>query len=196
MSDFIDRRKDNPRKRNMSPKLRFEILRRDGFTCQYCGKTGNDAELEIDHITPFSKGGTNDEGNLITSCFDCNRGKRDTEIVSSNEPIQLKSSPSDEIEMMFNLAINGTITINTLRTHFNGKLKNTKDPVNQIKKYKKTNYCKGSIDLMNRWYSKDPEYMEHTLKFGDPFDQLLACMCIGTMSINRDDGMIRSGMHI
>ena len=85
MNDFIDKRKDNPRKRNMSPKLRFEILRRDGFTCQYCGKTGTEKELEIDHVVPFSKGGTNDEGNLITSCFDCNRGKRDTEIIPSHD---------------------------------------------------------------------------------------------------------------
>ena len=81
MNDFIDKRKDNPRKRNMSPKLRFEILRRDGFTCQYCGKTATDKELEIDHLVPFSKGGSNDEGNLITSCKECNRGKTNTEII-------------------------------------------------------------------------------------------------------------------
>jgi hypothetical protein len=32
--------------------------------------------LEVDHIHPVSKGGTDDSMNLITSCFDCNRGKR------------------------------------------------------------------------------------------------------------------------
>lgn len=31
--------------------------------------------LEIDHIHPVSKGGDNEESNLITSCYDCNRGK-------------------------------------------------------------------------------------------------------------------------
>lgn len=31
--------------------------------------------LEVDHIIPISKGGTSDMGNLITACFDCDRGK-------------------------------------------------------------------------------------------------------------------------
>ena len=54
---------------------RFEVFARDGFTCQYCGKRPPDAVLELDHIHPKAKGGTDDDLNLITSCFDCNRGK-------------------------------------------------------------------------------------------------------------------------
>lgn len=56
-------------------KLRFEVFHRDAFTCQYCGRSVPDAVLEIDHITPVSKGGEDVIDNLITSCFDCNRGK-------------------------------------------------------------------------------------------------------------------------
>jgi hypothetical protein len=56
---------------------RFEIFRRDGFICQYCGDRPPDVVLEVDHIQPVSKGGTDHDLNLITSCFDCNRGKRD-----------------------------------------------------------------------------------------------------------------------
>ena len=48
---------------------------RDGFRCAYCGKTADEKQLEVDHIVPRSKGGSNDLGNLVTSCFDCNRGK-------------------------------------------------------------------------------------------------------------------------
>lgn len=55
--------------------VRFEIFKRDGFTCQYCGKKPPEALLEVDHIVPVAKGGENDESNLITSCFECNRGK-------------------------------------------------------------------------------------------------------------------------
>lgn len=55
--------------------VRFEIFKRDAFTCQYCGKRPPEALLEVDHIVPVSKGGGNEEGNLITSCAECNRGK-------------------------------------------------------------------------------------------------------------------------
>lgn len=59
----------------VTPKIRFEVLKRDNFTCQYCGAHGEGVVLEVDHIIPISKGGTSDIGNLITACFDCNRGK-------------------------------------------------------------------------------------------------------------------------
>lgn len=59
-------------------KLRFKILLRDNFRCQYCGRTTQDGiRLEIDHIIPKSKGGNNNEDNLITSCEYCNLGKSD-----------------------------------------------------------------------------------------------------------------------
>jgi hypothetical protein len=55
--------------------VRFEIFKRDAFTCQYCGKKPPEALLEVDHIVPVAKGGGNEETNLITSCLECNRGK-------------------------------------------------------------------------------------------------------------------------
>ena len=58
--------------------LRFKILSRDGFRCQYCGRSSkNGAILEIDHINPIASGGLATEENLITSCFECNSGKGD-----------------------------------------------------------------------------------------------------------------------
>jgi hypothetical protein len=59
----------------ISKKLRFEVFKRDAFTCQYCGKSAPSVVLEIDHINPVKSSGDNDIMNLITSCFDCNRGK-------------------------------------------------------------------------------------------------------------------------
>lgn len=59
----------------ISKSTRFEVFKRDEFTCQYCGRTSPAVILEVDHIVPVSKGGTNDLMNLITSCRDCNRGK-------------------------------------------------------------------------------------------------------------------------
>ena len=60
---------------SISKKVRFEVFKRDSFTCQYCGSTPPSAVLEVDHIIPKSKKGKDDVTNLVTSCFDCNRGK-------------------------------------------------------------------------------------------------------------------------
>src|SRR6266571_7019425 len=57
------------------PKLRYTILKRDYFTCQKCGRRPPQVTLEVDHITPLSLGGTNNEKNLTTLCTWCNRGK-------------------------------------------------------------------------------------------------------------------------
>ena len=62
-------------RKTISKGKRFDIFRRDSFTCQYCGKQPPDVVLEVDHIRPVSKGGDNDDLNLITACYDCNRGK-------------------------------------------------------------------------------------------------------------------------
>lgn len=53
-------------------KKRFKVLERDGFRCQYCWKNGKDVSLEVDHIIPKAKWGTDDFDNLITCCRECN----------------------------------------------------------------------------------------------------------------------------
>lgn len=65
------------KRKNLSKRKRFEIFKRDGFTCQYCGSQPPNVVLVIDHIEPVSKGGSNDEMNLISSCEACNQGKSD-----------------------------------------------------------------------------------------------------------------------
>ena len=64
----------------ISKRMRFEVLKRDSFTCQYCGKQPPDTVLHLDHIKPVSKGGKNTMLNLVTSCVDCNLGKSDVEL--------------------------------------------------------------------------------------------------------------------
>lgn len=65
------------KRKSTGKRLRFEIFKRDGFTCQYCGAQPPDVVLVVDHIHPVSKGGDNDPLNLITSCEPCNQGKAD-----------------------------------------------------------------------------------------------------------------------
>ncbi len=55
--------------------LRWQILERDDFTCQYCGQSAPDTRLEVDHKIPASDGGTDDPDNLVTACSACNQGK-------------------------------------------------------------------------------------------------------------------------
>lgn len=58
--------------------VRFQILQRDGFTCKFCGSRPGNDRLHVDHLLPWSKGGSNDEANLVTACDRCNVGKRDS----------------------------------------------------------------------------------------------------------------------
>lgn len=59
----------------LSKRMRFEVLKRDSFTCQYCARKAPEVVLHVDHIHPVAKGGRNSLLNLVTSCADCNSGK-------------------------------------------------------------------------------------------------------------------------
>lgn len=60
---------------SVGKKRRFEVFKRDGFTCIYCGRKPPATTLEVDHVIPRVDGGDDEMENLVTSCFDCNRGK-------------------------------------------------------------------------------------------------------------------------
>lgn len=59
----------------LSVRTRFEVFKRDRFTCSYCGRTPPEVLLEVDHIVPRAAGGTDDLANLTTACATCNSGK-------------------------------------------------------------------------------------------------------------------------
>ncbi len=65
------------KREGITKKLRFEVFKRDRFTCQYCGRMAPDVVLNLDHIKPVADGGKSTLLNLVTSCFDCNAGKSD-----------------------------------------------------------------------------------------------------------------------
>jgi hypothetical protein len=67
--------------------LRFEVFKRDSFTCQYCGSKAPDVLLHIDHIKPVADGGENDILNLVTACVGCNLGKSH-KLLSDNSAIE------------------------------------------------------------------------------------------------------------
>ena len=67
----------------LSPRDREAVLMRDGYRCRHCGRNPREdgIKLHVDHIEPWSKGGTNDLENLQALCEECNLGKSDQEIV-------------------------------------------------------------------------------------------------------------------
>lgn len=74
----------------INPKKRFEVLKRDNFRCQYCGREGKDVTLEVDHIEPKSKWWTDELNNLITCCRECNMWKWSVDLASWDSKFEVK----------------------------------------------------------------------------------------------------------
>lgn len=86
------------KRKAITKKLRFDVFKRDSFTCQYCGSVPPNVVLEIDHINPVSLGGDNSIDNLITSCFECNRGKAANSLSGIPKTIKQKAQTLKEQE--------------------------------------------------------------------------------------------------
>ena len=90
----------------LTKKLRFEVFKRDGFRCQYCGASAPDVLLVVDHIHPVASGGKNGILNLITACQPCNagKGKRElgdhTVLEKQRDQLQELSDRREQLEMM------------------------------------------------------------------------------------------------
>lgn len=80
----------------LSKRTRFEVFKRDSFTCQYCGNKAPDVILHVDHIVAIANGGGDSLTNLITSCADCNLGKGDRSL-SDGSAIQKQRHLLDEL---------------------------------------------------------------------------------------------------
>lgn len=78
-------------------RLRFDVFKRDKFTCQYCGMKAPDVVLEIDHIVAVAAGGGNDILNLRTACKACNAGKSDKPL-SANATIEARRKTLEDFE--------------------------------------------------------------------------------------------------
>lgn len=93
-------------RKNIGKKIRFEVFKRDKFTCQYCGNKAPDVVLNVDHIHPVVDGGDNSIINLITSCFGCNSGKGGRKIPDQStltlqrEELERQQERLEQIEMM------------------------------------------------------------------------------------------------
>jgi len=83
---------------SISRRKRFRILLRDEFTCRYCGRSAPQVALQVDHIQSRHDGGSHDDENLATACFDCNIGKGAASLPVKKQvalPQQLPTSAPD-----------------------------------------------------------------------------------------------------
>lgn len=67
--------------RNIKWRDRHIVYQRDGYKCINCG---DNYDLTVDHIIPYSKGGKCDISNYQTLCFRCNLRKRDKSMQEFN----------------------------------------------------------------------------------------------------------------
>lgn len=94
------------KRRGISKRTRFEVFKRDGFACQYCGAKAPDALMQVDHVSPVSKGGADEILNYVTACVDCNSGKSDRELddqsILAKQRAQLEelAERRDQLQMM------------------------------------------------------------------------------------------------
>ena len=90
-------------RKRLTNAAKEKILIRDKFECQYCGSK---EFLEIDHIIPLSKGGNNEEENLVTSCHRCNHLKADKSIFEFVEENKNKITFLDTLPNLLQRASN------------------------------------------------------------------------------------------
>lgn len=86
------------KRKAISKKTRFDVFKRDGFKCQYCGAHPPSVLLHVDHINPVANGGGNDADNLITSCEPCNLGKGARELSVVPKSLASKAAETQERE--------------------------------------------------------------------------------------------------
>jgi len=86
------------KRKAISKKTRFEVFKRDAFTCQYCGAHPPGVLLHVDHIKAVAEGGASDMDNYITACEPCNLGKGARSLQVIPETLAVKAAAVAERE--------------------------------------------------------------------------------------------------
>ena len=69
----------------ISGTIRYEVLKRAKYHCELCGISADQKALEVDHIIPRNKDGSDDISNLQALCYSCNSMKRDKDEMDFRE---------------------------------------------------------------------------------------------------------------
>lgn len=87
------------KRRSLKKGIRFDVFHRDGFACQYCGATPPSVVLQVDHLVPVAKGGSDEIDNLITACQGCNAGKSAKDLAMAPISLGEKQAIAEEREL-------------------------------------------------------------------------------------------------
>ena len=180
-------------------KLRHEVFKRDGYRCRECGASKDETSLEIDHILPVAKGGTNDIDNLQTLCRECNGmkhtdewvgGETDYETVKQrldllkNQIIDIKvklehsTNEDDKIEYEYQLMkLEEKLPIVELEFNNQQQLYNEKQKLSETKKKKKKSIEKSFKKLYVKLDDCDLESLSkyYNIDYTDKSD-LIRCL--------------------
>lgn len=140
--------------KNISLKLRFEILKRDKFACQYCGAKAPDVVLHIDHKKPVSKGGSTKVSNLITACNLCNHGKHSDDL---NDDSFIKNKEKIEQAVLDRME---QIKINKMREKMQRSIAFKPHLLEFLKSGSMTKKYQGAVspfvnDILDEYFAKD-----------------------------------------
>lgn len=186
----------------ISKRLRFEVLKRDAFTCQYCGKQPPDTVLHMDHINPVSNGGKNTLLNLITSCAECNLGKSDkllsddSAVKKQQKQMQDLAEKKAQIKMMIEWR-ESLISADELLTDSAVKLINqylegysvSKIGRDDVKKSIKKNGYQSVIDAIEKCFSISVGSEDFRKKWGKAIQ---FCSSSNKVTINYAKGILRN----
>jgi 5-methylcytosine-specific restriction endonuclease McrA len=138
-----------------SYELREYLLEKFERACVYCGRAN--VPLEIDHVHPRSKGGTNNSNNLALACHGCNqaKGNQSVEDFLAEEPERLK-----RIKSQLQSPLKATAAVNATRTKILTELFKTDLPV-EISTGGKTKFNRACLSIP-KTHALDAACSDHT----------------------------------
>lgn len=74
----------------MRRKVKDDVLRRDNYTCQFCGRKCAADELTVDHLIPMARGGLDEPVNYVACCEPCNQRKADIPLEQFAQTVNVK----------------------------------------------------------------------------------------------------------
>lgn len=130
----------------ITKRTRYEVLRRDNYTCRYCGAKAPHVELQVDHVIPKALGGGDAPDNLVAACRDCNTGKTS----SSPDSAQVAQVRAQAVAMSI-----------ALRTAFENRIGGFKDDEKWCRHFKRK--WDKTADEQGLMYAKPDDNWKNTI---------------------------------